>query len=157
MLAFVFKHPLIIAIAVGLIALGVYLAWRKHHLVLTGHLSEGEVVELIPHRGSKGGVSYSLRVAYTTAAGAKSQFVTSFSSSPPTHLLHEKVRVIYYDGATSPDILAYPEMFLFPWTCICTGFFILFMCAGFIFGPMLINSYYLPHWVPPDPSKAYLR
>ena len=73
------------------------------------------------------------------------------------HLLHEKVRVIYYDGATSPDILAYPEMFLFPWTCICTGIFILFMCAGFILGPMLIDAYYLPHWVQPDPSKAYLR
>lgn len=157
MLAFVFKHPLILALGIGLIVLGAYLAWRKHSMVLRGHLSDGEVVELIPHTGSKGGVSYSLRVTYAAANGSQSDFVTTFSSNPPTHRLHEKVRVVYYDDGTSPDILAYPEMFLFPWTCICAGIFVLLMCIGFIFGPKLIDSYYLPHLTGADPSRAYLR
>ena len=156
-LAFVFKHPLILALGIGLIVLGAYLAWRKHHQVLTGHLSDGEVVELIPHTGSKGGVSYTLRVAYATAKGDRSEFTTTFSSNPPMHRLNERVRVVYYDDGTSPDILAYPEMFLFPWTCVCAGIFLLLMCAGFSFGPMLIDSYYLPHLAKPDPSRAYLR
>jgi hypothetical protein len=156
-LAFVFKHPLILALAIALIVLGGYLAWRKHHLVLRGHLSDGEIIELIPHRGSKGGYSYSLRVSYTIGNGNKSEFVTTFSSSPPMHALHEKIRVVYYDDATAPDILAYPEMFLFPWICVCAGLFILLMCGGYIVGPMLIDSYYVPHMAKPDPSRAYLR
>ena len=157
MLTFIFKHPLILALGFGLIVLSLYLGWRKHHLLLSGHLTDGEVVELIPHRGSKGGISYSLRVAYTQPDGAKSEFETSFSSNPPLHQLGEKIRVVYYAGAESPDILAFADLFLFPWVCFCAGVFILLMCAGFAYGPVLIDSIYLPHFTPPDPLKVYSR
>ncbi len=145
-LGFLFKHPLMLAIGIGLIVLSLYLGWRKHHLLLTGHLADGEVVELIPHRGSKGGVSYSLRVAHTLASGARSEFTTSFSSSPPMHALHEKVRVVYYESGASPDILAFGDTFLFPWVAFCAGLFLLLMCLGFALGPSLIDSIYLPHF-----------
>ncbi len=154
MLTFVFKHPLIIALGFALVLLSLYLTWRKHNLLLSGHLTDGEVVELIPHTGSKGGVSYSLRVAYTKADGARSEFVTTFSSNPPTHQLNEKIRVVYYADQVTPDILAFPDSFLFPWTAFCTGLFILLMCAGFAFGPGLIDSIYVSQLANPDPLKA---
>ena len=156
MLTFVFKHPLILALGFALVVLALYLAWRKHSLLLSGHLTDGEVVELIPHSGSRGGVSYSLRVAYTQPDGAKAEFETGFSSNPPTHQFGEKVRVVCYAGAERPDILAFPDLFLFPWVCFCAGVFILLMCAGFACGPSLINSVYLPKLANPDPLKSIL-
>jgi hypothetical protein len=155
MLTFVFKHPLILALGLGLILLALYLGWRKHNLLLSGHLADGKVVELIPHRGSKGGTSYSLRVAYTQPDGAKGEFETTFSSSPPMHQLGEKIRVVYYAGAERPDILAFPDLFLFPWTCFCAGVFLLLMCVGFAYGPYLIESVYLPHLANPDLLKSF--
>ena len=157
MLTFVFKHPLILLLGLGLIVIGLYLGWRKHHLLLSGHLADGEVVELIPHRGSKGGTSYSLRVAYTQPGGAKAEFETTFSSNPPLHQLGEKIRVVCYPDAETPDILAFPDLFLFPWTCFCGGVFILLMCLGFAYGPYLIDAVYMPHFAPPDPLKVYSR
>ncbi len=156
MLAFVFRHPLIFGLGLALIVLGGYLAWRKHSMILRGHLTEGEVVQLIPHRGSKGGVSYSLRVAYTAPDGAHGEFTTSYSSSPPLHALNEKVRVVCYDSGT-PDILAFQDDFLFPLICISIGAGILLVCSGFIFGPSLIEAYYVPRLSPPDASRAFLR
>jgi hypothetical protein len=154
MLTFVFKHPLIIALGFGLILLSFYLAWRKHTLLLSGHLADGEVVELIPHRGSKGGVSYTLRVSYAQRDGDKAEFTTTFACSPPLHQLGEKIRVVYYDGQAQPDILAFPDLFLFPWACFCAGIFLLLMCAGFAYGPSLIDSTYLPQLANVDPLKT---
>jgi hypothetical protein len=153
MLAFVFKHPVFIAFGVGLIVLGFYVAWRKHHLLLTGHLAEGRVIALVPHSGSKGGVTYSSRVTYTQPDGTLGEFETSFSSSPPLHEMGEKVRVVYYPGKEKPDILAFADLFLFSWACICAGIFILMMCAGFIYGPRLMDSLYLPFLGNPNPLK----
>jgi hypothetical protein len=154
MLTFIFKHPLILALGFALIVLALYLGWRKHNLLLSGHLTDGEVVELIPHSGSKGGVTYSSRVAYTQSDGTKAEFETTFSSNPPLHQQGEKIRVVTYAGATSPDILAFADLFLFPWTCFCAGVFILLMCAGFAYGPGVIDSVYLPHLSNPDPLKT---
>lgn len=154
MLTYVFRHPLIITLGFGLILLGLYLTWRKHHMLLTGHLASGEVTELIPHRGSKGGTNYSLRVAYTQADGEKNEFTTSFSSNPPMHQLNEKIRVIYYDNGTSPDILAFQDLYLFPWVLCCAGVFILMLCLGLAYGPSLIDSTYLPHLTNSDPLKT---
>ena len=156
MLGFLFKHPLMLAIGVGLIVLGLYLGWRKHHMLLSGHLAEGEVVELVPHTGSKGGVTYSPRVAFTLPSGARSEFTTSFSSNPPMHALHEKIRVDYYDSGASPDILAFGDTFLFPWVSFCAGLFLLLMCLGFALGPSVIESVYLPHFKP-DPLHIQTR
>jgi hypothetical protein len=153
-LTFIFRHPLILALGIALIVLALYLAWRKNNLLLSGHLADGEVVELIPHRGSKGGTNYSLRVAYTQSDGTKGEFETTFSSNPPMHQLHEKIRVVCYAGAESPDILAFGDLFLFPWTCVCAGVFILLMCVGFAYGPFLIDSVYLPKLASPDPLKS---
>jgi len=154
MLTFLFKHPLIIALGFGLIVLSLYLAWRKHNLLLSGHLADGEVVELVPHSGSKGGPTYSVRVAYTQSDGAKAEFETTFSTNPPMHQLGEKVRVVCYPGDTTPDILAFADLYLFPWACFCAGVFVLLMCTGFAFGPYLIDSVYLPHLTNPDPLKT---
>ena len=156
MLGFLFKHPLMLAIGLGLVFLGLYLGWRKHQMLLSGHLADGEVVELIPHRGSKGGITYSLRVAYTLPDGAKSEFKTTFSSSPPMHALHEKIRVVYYENGANPDILAFADTFLFPWVTFCAGLFLFLMCLGFAFGPSLIDSVYLPHFKP-DPLHIQWR
>jgi hypothetical protein len=112
------------------------------------------VVELVPHTGSKGGTSYSLRVSYTQREGGKGEFVTSFSSNPPTHQLGEKIRVVCYADQHEPDILAFPDLFLFPWTCFCAGIFLLLMCAGFAYGPSLIDSTYLPQLANVDPLKT---
>ena len=154
MLTFIFKHPLILALGFGLIVLGLYLGWRKHNLLLSGHLTDGEVVELVPHSGSKGGVTYAARVAYTKPDGTKAEFEGGMSSNPPMHQLGEKIRVVTYAGAERPDILAFPDLFLFPWACFCAGVFILLMCAGFAYGPSLIDSVYLPHLASPDPLKT---
>jgi hypothetical protein len=157
MLTFIFRHPIVILFALGLIALALGLAWRKHQLLLTGHLCDGKVVELIPHRGNKGGISYSLRVAYTDRDGRAAAFVTSFSSNPPLHAYGEKVRVVVYPAANAPDILAFADLYLFPWTCFCAGLFLLLMCLGFAYGPNVIDAVYLPHFAPLDASRAYLR
>ena len=156
MLSFLFRHPLFMALGIGLVALSIYLSYRKHNQLLTGHIADGEVIELIPHHSSKGGPTYSLRVAYTKADNTKNEFDTTFSSSPPMHQRGDKVRVVYYpDTAMSaPDILDFPDLFLFPWVLFCVGLFILLMCAGFAYGPSFIDSTYLPRLANPDPMKT---
>ena len=153
MLAFVFKHPLIIALGIGLIVLGFYMTWRKHHILLTGHLAEGKVIALVPHAGSKGGTNYSSRVSYTKPDGTLGEFETRMATSPPMHQMGEKVQVVYYADKEQPDILAFADLFLFSWSCICAGIFILMMCAGFMYGPTFINSVYVPFLGNPNPLK----
>ena len=61
--------------------------------------------------------------------------------------------MVYYDDATTPDILAFQDTYLFPWVLFCAGLFMFLMCVGFIYGTSLIDSIYLPH-LSPDPLKT---
>jgi len=149
MLDFVFRHPFALVIALMFIVLAIFLVARKHQAILTGHLADGVVVRLAPHRGSKGGTSYASVIDYVQADGTKSEFETGYSSNPPMHAIGEVVRVVYYPGADKPDVLAFGDLYLFPWALFCTGVFILLMYCGFILGPTLIDGIYLPRFQAP--------
>ena len=66
-----------------------------------------KLVQLAPHSSSKGGPTYSSVVDYVDPSGKRTEFESSFSSSPPLHQVGEKVRVVYCAGAEKPDILEF--------------------------------------------------
>jgi hypothetical protein len=144
MLSAIFRHPILLGLGVALIFLALYLTWRKHQLLRRGHLTDGQVVELIPHAGSKGGTNYSLKIAYNLPNGEPSEFETTFSSNPPLHALREKVHVMCYPDSTTPDIVAFADLYLFQWVTLCVGIFLLLMYLGFTFGPVIVSELYLP-------------
>jgi hypothetical protein len=88
-----------IALLVAAVALSVWSAreyQKMHRLILDGVVTAGEVVALIPKRGSKGGTTWAPQVRYRpVGAVATLEFTSNYSSKPPAYKLGERVRIVY--------------------------------------------------------------
>jgi hypothetical protein len=119
-------------------------AWQTHLRIKSARLVDGRVTELIPVRGSKGGVSYKLRVAYRGLSGAETSFVTGFASRPPMHDLDEIVKVAAPASGEAPLLVSFPARFAGPWVVFLIGAFMALLPLGFWYGPAWMKAHYYP-------------
>lgn len=69
-------------IGLAVAGFGAWLLLRAHRKVEGRPVIQGQVIELIPVRGSKGGTSYKLRVAYRDPAGNSGTLTTRWAQNP---------------------------------------------------------------------------
>jgi len=84
-------------IVIGLAILVLGWQWRIHTQTLIGTMlpTEGQVVQVVSHPGSKGKVFFYPIVEFRTADGRIIRFEGSTGSNPPAHRVGDQVQVRY--------------------------------------------------------------
>lgn len=130
-------------IGLALAGVGAWLLLRAHRKVEGRPVINGQVTELIPVRGSKGGTSYKLRVAYTDPGGSPGTLTTSWAQNPPAALQGETVKLAWIAPGEEPVLLLFSSLFGVGFAMTVIGLALLLMCGGFAYGPEVIRRLYL--------------
>lgn len=134
---------ILLLIGAALAGLGWFLLFRAHHKVQGRPVIQGEVTELIPVRGSKGGTSYKLRVAYQDPAGNPGMLTTRWAQNPPAAKQGERVKLAWTGPEAEPVLLLFSSLFGVGWVLTVAGLALFVLGAGFAYGPELIRRLYL--------------
>lgn len=134
---------IVIFIGLALSGLGWFLLLRAHGKVNGRPVISGEVVDLIPVRGSKGGTSYKLRVAFQDPGGNPGAMTTRWAQNPPAAKQGERVKLAWIAPGEDPVLLLFSSLFGVGWVLAVLGLALLAMGAGFAYGPELIRRLYL--------------
>ena len=134
---------ILLFLGLALAGLGWALLFRAHHRVEGRPIIQGEVTELIPVRGSKGGTSYKLRVAYQDPAGNPGMLVTGWAQNPPAAKQGERVKLAWIGPEAKPVLLLFSNLFGLGWVLAVMGLALFVLGAGFAYGPELIRRLYL--------------
>ncbi len=122
---------------------GVWLLLRAHRKVEGRPVISGQVVELIPVRGSKGGTSYKLRVAYQDPAGNHGTLTTRWAQNPPAAKAGETVKLAWIAPGEEPVLLLFSSLFGTGFVVVVFGLALAAICGGFAYGPEVIRRLYL--------------
>jgi len=133
----------LLLIGLALAGLGWFLLFRAHHRVQGRPVIQGEVTELIPVRGSKGGTSYKLRVAYQDPAGNPGVLTTGWAQNPPAAKQGERVKLAWIGPEEKPLLLLFSNLFGVGWVLAVVGLALFVLGAGFVYGPELMRRLYL--------------
>jgi hypothetical protein len=98
----------------------------------------GNVANLVPRRGSKGGTVYALEVVYHDRAGAEQRFVTGMASRPAARQVGDKVVVLAHRDGSKPDLAIFQLLYLGYWIWFCAGI----GAIGCLLGPSLVEALY---------------
>lgn len=134
---------ILLFIGLALAALGWFLLFRVHHRVQGRPVIQGEVTELIPVRGSKGGTSYKLRVAYQDPVGNPGVLTTGWAQNPPAAKQGERVKLAWTGPEEKPVLLLFSNLFGVGWVLAVVGLALFVLGAGFAYGPELVRRLYL--------------
>ncbi|MDQ3917554.1 MAG: DUF3592 domain-containing protein [Acidobacteriota bacterium] len=137
MITFYITMPLGLLFIVVSVVVGFY----EDAAIKRGTIVEGTVIRNVYRSGSKGG-SYTPEVSFRTRQGREVRFMPSFSSSPPTYDVGEKLRVVYQGDGQSPRILSFGARFGLAWSFMAAGVALVIVAVGFRFGNDFVNSYY---------------
>lgn len=122
---------------------GAWLLLRAHRKVEGRPVINGQVVELIPVRGSKGGTSYKLRVAYHDPAGNPGTLTTRWAQNPPAAKAGETVQLAWVEPGEDPVLLLFSSLFGTGFVIVVFGLALAVICGGFAYGPEVIRRLYL--------------
>jgi hypothetical protein len=134
---------ILLTLGLGLAALGAWLVLRAHRRVEGRPVIRGEVTELIPVRGSKGGTSYKLRVAYTDPGGVQGELVTRWAQNPPAAQAGDAVKLAWIGPGEDPVLLLFGSLFGLGFVLAVLGVSLALIAGGFAYGPELIQRLYL--------------
>ena len=134
---------ILLFIGLALTGLGWFLLLRAHGKVNGRPVIGGEVTELIPVRGSKGGTSYKLRVAYQDPGGNPGTLITGWAQNPPAAKQGERVKLAWTGPGEPPVLLLFSSLFGVGWVLVMAGFAMMAIGAGFAYGPEVIRRLYL--------------
>lgn len=133
----------LLALGFGLAALGAWLILRAHRRVEGKPVISGQVMELIPVRGSKGGTNYKLRVAYTDPGGNPGELTTRWAQNPPAARAGETVKLAWIAPGETPVLLLFGSLFGVGFVLAVIGLALALLGGGFAYGPEMIRRLYL--------------
>ena len=133
----------LLILGLGLAALGGWLILRAHRRVDGRPVINGEVAELIPVRGSKGGTNYKLRVAYTDLGGNACTLVTRWAQNPPAARMGEAVKLAWIGPGEEPVLLLFSSLFGVGFALVVIGLAMACLGGGFAYGPEVVRRLYL--------------
>ncbi|MBS1766573.1 MAG: DUF3592 domain-containing protein [Acidobacteria bacterium] len=134
---------ILLAFGFALAALGGWLVLRAHRRVEGKPVISGRVVELIPVRGSKGGTTYKLRVAYTDPGGNPGELTTRWAQNPPAARAGETVKLAWIGVEEPPVLLIFSNLFGVGFLLAVFGLALAALGGGYAYGPELIRRLYL--------------
>lgn len=125
-----------VAIGLGLMLIGFILAYRTTQFKKSAIMVPGTVVELIEkvsHSDEGTSIVYVPRVAFRTAEGQESVFISDTGSNPPGFRPGETVEVMYRPGDPyDARINTFWQLYLAPVICIGIGS-VFFLISLFVF------------------------
>jgi hypothetical protein len=123
--------PVVIVIGLAILVLG--WQWRIHTQNLIGTMlpTEGQVVQVVSHPGSKGKVFFYPIVEFRTADGRIIRFEGSTGSNPPAHRVGDQVQVRYDPQSPESAVIDSWDLWLPSILFIGIGGF--FVLVGFLF------------------------
>lgn len=130
-------------IGLAVAGFGAWLLLRAHRKVEGRPVIQGQVIELIPVRGSKGGTSYKLRVAYRDPAGNSGTLTTRWAQNPPAAKEGETVQLAWIAPGEDPVLLLFSSLFGTGFVIVVFGLALATICGGFAYGPEVIRRLYL--------------
>lgn len=136
-------RPMIILpfIGVALIAIGAGISCRQYTKIQGKEVSEGKVVALEPHRGSKGGTVYTIVAEFRDSAGNPHAYRSKFNSSNPGYGVGEKIRIFFDRGNPSDcGIMSFGYRFGVGWCLIVAGLALLLIQLGWSWGSQWMND-----------------
>ena len=138
------KGSMILAgLGLALGVLGAWLLMRAHKRVEGRPVIGGQVTELIPVRGSKGGTNYKLRIAYTDPGGNPGTLTTRWAQNPPAARQGETVKLAWIGPGEAPVPLLFGSLFGIGFALSVVGLALLLLGGGFAYGPEVIRRLYL--------------
>src|SRR5689334_2871639 len=102
---------ILVCIGLALAGFGAFLLLRAHRRVEGRPVIGGQVTELIPVRGSKGGTNYKLRVTYTDPGGNPGTLTTRWAQNPPAAQVGEAVKLAWIAPGEDPVLLLFSSLF----------------------------------------------
>lgn len=134
---------ILLGVGLALAGLGWYLLLRAHRKVDGRLVLNGEVTELIPVRGSKGGTNYKLRVSYQDPSGNPGILTTRWAQNPPAARAGEQVKLAWIAPGQEPVLLLFSSLFGLGWVLAILGLALAALGGGFAYGPELVRRLYL--------------
>jgi len=134
---------ILLALGLAMSGLGVFLLLRAHRRVEGRQVIQGRVTELIPVRGSKGGTSYRLCVAYADPGGQSGLLTTRWAQNPPAAQVGETVKLAWIGPGEDPVLLLFGSLFGVGFALLVVGCALLALGGRFAYGPELIRRLYL--------------
>lgn len=127
--------------AIGTIVLGIAIGYWQYTSIIDKEVSQGRVVELEPHRGSKGGTNYTIIAEFVDTAGVTQTYRSGFSSSSPGFKVGDPIR-IYFDrnNPTKCGILSFGYRFGVAWILVVLGLALFLVAAGWSYGSAWVET-----------------
>ena len=138
-----------ICLAVFLIAVAAFFIVREHLWLRNAHFVQGEVIDLIVSKGSKGKRTYRPKIQFVSSDGSLHEFTRNYSTNYVTLFVGRRVIVAYDTTTFEGRIFTFQERFGFPTILVILGFSLITTASVFLLGPSLILRLY--------PATSFLR
>ena len=139
------KHPMTwtttVCLAVFLIAVAAFFIVREHLWLRKAHFAQGEVIDLIVSKGSKGR-RYRPRIQFVSSDGSLHDFTRNYSTNYVTLSVGGRVTVAYDMTTFEGRIFTFQERFGFPIILAVLGLGLIVAACAFRLGPSLILQVY---------------
>ena len=106
-------HWILIIIGIALFISSTFTGLSNYKWVSQAKIAEGEVIELIEKRKSKGKRTYRPRITYLVD-GTVREYVATTGTNPPSHQVGEKVTMAYNDAREKQAIASFAYIYGFP-------------------------------------------
>jgi hypothetical protein len=130
-------------VGLGLMTLAAALGMREHQWIRKAAIGDGQVVELISQRGSKGRTTYRPRVNFMGEDGREHTFTRPSASNPPGYHVGEVVKVAYDRETYEGRIMNFGERYGVIVFLAAIGFAAVMTSATFILGKQIFVRAYL--------------
>jgi hypothetical protein len=118
-------------IGLVLMVIGVGVGSRQYQKVIGSEVAEGRVESLSPHRGSKGGTTYSVNAVFQDAQGELHRYESGFSSSNPGFDVGDPIRIFFNPQDPSEcGVVSFGYRFGFPYIIAIVGLMLLVVPVG---------------------------
>jgi len=130
-------------LSVLLIAGGGALLYRAWSTIAGHEITNGNVVQLLPVRGSKGGTNYKVVATFQDYMGKKHTYMQSGSSNPPMNRVGDVIKIMYErENPERNASLEFWSRFGTAWILLGLGLLFLWIVVGSQYGNGFIYSHF---------------
>ena len=140
------------AIAAVILAAGMGLSYWQYTKILGREVAIGSVTALEPHRGSKGGTTYSVIAQFCDRSGREHTYHSSWSASSTGFNVGDPIRICFdRDNPDDCGVLSFGYRFGVGWILTVVGAAMLIAHVGWSFGNKWLQDRF-PTTVPGQPA-----
>ena len=130
-------------LSILLIAGGGALLYRAWSTIAGHEITNGNVVQLLPVRGARGGMSYRVVATFQDYAGKKHTYTQTGSTNPPMNRVGDVIKIMYErENPERNASLEFWSRFGMSWVLLGVGLLLLWIVIGGQYGNGIIDSHF---------------